>query len=108
MSAFDGMSHRTIITDTVGVAPTVPDPVKVAGIHQITHYALGCALGDADVLGHIAYSDVRVAGDTEQRVGVVGEKRPFRHIPSLPGSAAHRNSVTGNAPQLPILVDQSS
>lgn len=41
---------------------------------------MGGAFGDSDVFGDVSESDVRVLGDCEQDLGVVGEEGPARSI----------------------------
>jgi hypothetical protein len=69
----------------VGVAPAHPVPVQVPGLLEVVEHQLHHALGDADLLGHLANASVRLPAQAQQHVGVVGEEGPaaVRHAGTL-------------------------
>lgn len=72
MSVLDGVAQWAVGPNPVGIAAAFPLPFQVAGVNQVTDDSLGGPFGDTHPLGHIAQTQSRVAGDTDQRVGVVG------------------------------------
>lgn len=78
--------HRGV--QSVAVAATLAHALKVAGIFEFPDDALCRALCDSHQLGDIAQSNIRIFGDAQQHVGVIGEESPVRHALSL-SSTAH-------------------
>jgi hypothetical protein len=79
-SFLGGVSHVCFWVDPVVVSSSLALAVDVAGFDEVGEDALGGALGDADALGDVSEPGIRVLGDGEQDLGVVGEKRPGRSL----------------------------
>ncbi len=77
MTTFHRMPQRPVVPYAVVVAPTFPELVQIVGLQEVADDALGRSFGDALPLGLVAQSDPRVPGDARQRMGTVGQKRPF-------------------------------
>lgn len=76
MVELGGVAHGAFAVDGVAVAASLAGCLDVAGLDEVGEDALGCAFGDADVLGDVAESDVGGVGEAEEDLGVVGEKGP--------------------------------
>jgi hypothetical protein len=74
----DRMTERQVVVDLVAVPPALPEPLDVARLFEIGHDPLHRTLGDADEIGDVAHAHLRLPGDAEEHVGVVGEERPGR------------------------------
>jgi hypothetical protein len=70
------VSHRMFAVDGVVVASSDAGSLYVAGFDEFGHDALGCAFGNAHVVGDVAESDVGGVGQAEENLGVVGEEGP--------------------------------
>lgn len=68
--------HRSVHLDDVAVTTPVPLPFDEAGIDQVGEDPLGGADGDTDGIGHVAQPQIRVAGDAQQHLRVVGHELP--------------------------------
>jgi hypothetical protein len=71
-----GVAHVCFGVDPVVVSSSLALAVDVASFDEVAEDALGGAFGDSDVVGDVAEPDVRVLGDGEQDLGVVGEECP--------------------------------
>ncbi len=74
------MAHGASGVDLVAIAPTDPDAFQVAAGLELTDDLRDGPVGDADQLGQIPQTELGVAGQTDQDVGVVGEERPRRVV----------------------------
>jgi hypothetical protein len=54
VTALDRMAQWAVGTYPIGVAPALSRSLQVTGIDEVADDPLGCSLGDADLLGHIA------------------------------------------------------
>jgi hypothetical protein len=73
-----GVAKVSVAVDLVAVAATVLGPLEVPVGDQVGNDPLSGTFGDPDSLGDVARPGVGVAGDAEQRVSVVSEKKPAR------------------------------
>ena len=73
--------------DVVAVSTSVPFFDHVARFGEVSHDGKGGALGDVDARGNIAEACIRVAGNEQQRSGMVGEESPC---------SSHATTVTVN------------
>ena len=64
--------------DGVGVAPTDTRPLHIPGADQVVQDRLRRALGDADAIGDLADAHVRLLGDSQQHLPVVGQQEERR------------------------------
>jgi hypothetical protein len=76
MAALSWVSHRMPPLDLVAVSSPHSLAPQEAGFNEVGHDPLDGALGDSDVLGHVAKTDVRVLRDAEQDLGVIRDERP--------------------------------
>lgn len=60
----------------VTIAPTHPLVAEITGFFQFGDNPLGCSLGNSDLGGDVASSNVGILGDAEQHVRVVGQEGP--------------------------------
>lgn len=74
--AFERMFENRGAMERVLITAAVFGARKVTRLLQIGDDPLHCPLGDADVGSDIAQTNVFVAGDAEQHVGMVAQKRP--------------------------------
>ena len=88
MTALDRVPQRLICADAIEVAPAFALPVEIAGIDEVAHDPLRGTFGDAHPFSDIPESKPWVAGDADQGVCVVGEKRPLRHFLKCTGHIA--------------------
>lgn len=58
------------------VAAPHPLPHQRPSISELTKYALNRSLGDADLVGYLAYANVVIGRDGNQHKRVITEKRP--------------------------------
>ena len=58
------------------IAATFLGAFENAGLFQLPDQPKCRALGDADLVGNVAQSCIRVVGETNQHVGVIAEKGP--------------------------------
>lgn len=93
LEVHDGwMAKAGAAIDLVAVAAANLRPINVALGDEIGNDPLGSSLRDPDALGDVPCTAIRVAGDTQQHVAVVGEKNPAR--PSFPISfVGHGSSI---------------
>ena len=54
----------------------------IAGVHELVDDALGASLADADRLGQLPQPHVRLLGEADQGVAVIGNQRPRATIPN--------------------------
>lgn len=78
VTGIDRMAEGAAGGDGVAVAASVPGSGDISGLHKVSNYLLRSALRDSHPGGDVAHADLRIAGDDEQDVGVVGEERPPR------------------------------
>lgn len=78
VAGIEGMAERTTGGDGVAVAPSGTGSGDIAGLHKVSSYLLRSTLRNAHPGGDVAHPDLRIAGDSEQDVGMVGEERPLR------------------------------
>jgi hypothetical protein len=71
-----GVAHLDLAVDRVAVSTSNAFPVDEALLDEVGEYSLGGAFRDPDVGGDVAEPDVRVSGDAEQHLGVVGDESP--------------------------------
>lgn len=71
-----GMSQRLCPGDVIAVAPPLAFPAQDARVFEFPHDPLHGPLGDADRHRDFTEGDVRLARQTDQDVGVVGQKGP--------------------------------
>jgi len=62
--------------DLVAIAPPVPLSQHVPVLDQVVEDLVSAALRDADRGSDVAKADPRIVSDTEQDVGMVGQKVP--------------------------------
>ena len=75
--------HPDGVVDLVGVPTADLDPGEEACFDEVGDDSLSCSLRDPDRFGDIAQSGIRVAGDAEQHLGVVGDESPgFALLPT--------------------------
>ena len=70
------MPHRDRAVHDVAVPAADPLPLDVAGLDEVGEDPLRRALGDPDGLGDVPEPHVRVAGDAEQHLRVIGDEPP--------------------------------
>src|SRR5262249_48867424 len=70
------MAHLDRSVDRVVVPAADPRAADVTSLNQVRNDPLRCPLGDADLIGDVAESRVRVLSDTEQHLGVAGHEGP--------------------------------
>lgn len=83
MVVLDWMSQRKVRPNAVVVAAAIAMTLQVAGRDQLAHDPLGGSFGDPYPDGKVAHTNARIPGDAPQNVGVVGEERPYGHLPIL-------------------------
>ena len=76
MAFLGGVAHGDVGSDAVAVSTADPFALYVAGFDQVGDDALGGSLCDSDALGDVTEPRVRVAGEAEKDLGVVGEEPP--------------------------------
>jgi hypothetical protein len=76
MSELSRMAHRSLAPDHVVVPAADASSLEEAGLGEVGHDPLNCTLGDPDVFGEVAKAHVRIPGDTQQNLSVVGEECP--------------------------------
>lgn len=76
MHLLDRVPHREIGMYLVAVPPPRSLPFEVAGRFEVGDDALHRALGDPHVGCHIPDPHLRVPGETDQDMAVVGQERP--------------------------------
>jgi hypothetical protein len=85
----DRMAHGALAGDFVFVLSARPVPDQVAPLLEVGDDALDGTLGDSDALGDVAEAQLRVPGEAQKYMGMVGEERPpdglarRRHGPSI-------------------------
>jgi hypothetical protein len=62
----------------VAISPTFLDAGDIPSIDKVTNDRLGGALGNADKFSDVSGPQVGIAGEADQDVTVIGEKRPIR------------------------------
>ncbi len=72
----EGVTERHAGCDFVMVASAHPLVAHIAGFFQFGDDPLGCSLGNTDLGGDVASSNVGVLGDAVEDVRVVGEEGP--------------------------------
>ena len=77
------MAERKIRIDYVAVACANPMALDVPGVFQVVDDAVRRTLGDADTLGNVAQSHLRIACQAEKHMRVVGEEGPAAHASSI-------------------------
>jgi hypothetical protein len=70
------VAHRQVAPDRVGVAAACPRALDVAGFDEVGEDPLSRAFGDSDPVGHVAQAHVRVLGEAEEHLRVVGDEGP--------------------------------
>ena len=85
MVAVQGVAEWHCGVELVAVAATFADPIEVARVLEFGDDALGSTLRDSNKFRKISEADVRVVGDAEEHVRVVGEECPVRHSADLSG-----------------------
>lgn len=76
MPQLGDVAHGDVALDRVCVAAADPLTVDVAGLDEVGEDPLGSALCDPHPFGHIAQAHVRILGETEEHLRVVGDERP--------------------------------
>ncbi len=74
----DGMAKGAAGGDGVAVATPGARSRDIAGLNKVSCDLLRCALRHPHPRGDVSHPDLRITGDGEQNVGVVGEERPPR------------------------------
>lgn len=74
------MPELTIRMNRVVVPTPLTSPLDDPRIVQLSDNTHDRTLGDPDALSELADHDVRIFGDTEEGVGVVGQKVPARSL----------------------------
>lgn len=75
-SRLDRVPELHVQAKDVAVAPTLPVPRDDPGGREVGDDLLDGTLGDADSGGNILQQDVRVIGEADQDVSVIGEESP--------------------------------
>jgi len=70
------VAHREVAPDRVGVAAPEPGAVDVAGLDEVGKDPLRRTLRDPDPFGDVTQPHVRVLGEAEQHLGVIGHEGP--------------------------------
>jgi hypothetical protein len=76
--ARDRIVQRKLGLDGVAVAAALPPARDVAGLDQLDHDPVRGAFGYPDRVTDLAQASVRVGGDAQQDLRVVGQERPAR------------------------------
>ena len=76
VAVLGGVAHGDVGVDAIAVSTADAFALDVAGVDQVGDDALGGAFGDTDALRDVTESRVRIADETEQDLGVVGEEPP--------------------------------
>lgn len=76
MAVFQWVAEACFVVELVVVATSFLVDCENAFVGEFRQNALDGALGDAYLVGHVANSEVRGAGEQHQNVGVVGEESP--------------------------------
>ena len=76
MLTLDLVPHGPIGDDVVAIPTPFAMAGETPGHLQVLHDALHGTLRDPDLVGEIAQSQLRVAGQADEHVAVVGEERP--------------------------------
>jgi hypothetical protein len=66
------MPERYVRVELVAVAAAFPGAIEVTRIDQVGDDPLCGPLGYPDVIGDVTEPDVRIPGDAEKNVGVIG------------------------------------
>jgi hypothetical protein len=74
------MTQRNIAVYFVTIATTFLDAGDIPSIDKVTDDRLGGALGNAHEIGDVPGAEVRIAGEANQNMAVVGEKGPLRLV----------------------------
>lgn len=98
VSVLDRMPQWPVGSNPIGVAAAFAKPFQVTGIDEIAHDSLCGPFGDTHAFRDIAQAQSRIAGDAQQRVGVVSQERPLSHTKSLL-SEAGRVCIGSRTPQ---------
>ncbi len=108
--AFDAVAHRAIGDDLVPIAPALAVPGEAPRGLEVLHDALHGALGDTDLLGEVAQTELRIAGEADQHVAVVRQERPGpvigrrrRRRGGEAGAASHGARLRTPLPELNFL-----
>jgi len=72
------MTQRNIAVYFVAIPAAFFDSSDIPSFDKVTDDRLGGALGDAHEFGDVTGAEIWVAGETNQDVTVIGEKRPIR------------------------------
>ena len=70
------MAHLDPSVDEIAVSSSDPFARDVAALDQITHDPLRRSLGDPDHFRNVTQPHIRVSGDREQDLRVVGDEPP--------------------------------
>jgi len=68
----DRVAQAQLFMDTIMVAAAIADRFEVAPLDQIRDDALDCPFGDAHAHGYSPHAQIRVLGQDDQDVRVVG------------------------------------
>jgi hypothetical protein len=74
------MTQRHVAVDFVGITSTLFGAGHIPSINKITDNRLGGAFRNANELGNVSSAEIRIAGETNQDMAVIGEKSPLRLI----------------------------
>jgi hypothetical protein len=75
--AFDGVAQRQIGVDLITVTASLAVAGDGAGLLEVLDDVLDGAFGDADAGGDVAEAGIRVFGEADENVGVVGKEGPL-------------------------------
>ncbi len=73
---FERMAQRRRAVDLIMRAPALPVTRDRAGLLEVVKDLEDGALGDADVVGHVADARLGVLRQRDQHVGVIAQVRP--------------------------------
>lgn len=88
VTALHRVPQRLICADAIEVTPALALSVEIAGVDEIAHDSLCGAFGHTHPFSDIPESKPGVAGDADQGVCVIGQKRPLRHSGNVPDVSA--------------------
>ena len=71
------MTEVSLADDVVPIAPTDLGLADVTLALEVPHDLLHRPLGDPDRLRHVSHAGIRVSGQGDQHVCVIGEERPL-------------------------------
>ena len=88
------LGHGQMVLDLIAVTTTDTFLHQVPGLREVVDDAEGAALADGETGGDVAEPDVRVVGDQQQGLAVVGEEGPSLHRGKVPFIASNLVLVT--------------